>query len=133
MTMQAPISVNWFSISWKWKLWSSSLIRLKVDVCIQMWCFVVPIPYLCPLSNFDSQDLTPCDFSAHLSRRHKMSYCDPSSVCRLSINFFFKCHLVLKLWSKFNLTLHECFPRSPLSKLHKWFCSTEQEANKSSR
>ena len=45
-------------------------------------------------------------------RRLKVSYCDLSSsiVCpfvHLSVNFFFKQHLLLNHWSKFKITSHE--------------------------
>ena len=68
-------------------------------------------------------------FLAHLRRRLKVSYCDLSLFvfCRPSVNFFFKRHLLLNHLFKFHITSHECSPWCPLSKLHKLFCSTEQE------
>ena len=53
-------------------------------------------------------------------------------VRRQSVNFCFKWHL-LNHWSKFHITSHECSPWCPLSKLHKWFRSTEYEGCQSSR
>ena len=51
----------------------------------------------------------------------------------MSVNFFFKQHLLLNHWSKFHITSHECSQWCPLLKLHKWFCSNEQEGCRSSR
>ena len=71
-------------------------------------------------------------FLAHLSQRLKMSYCDWSLSVRLCVNFFFKQHLLLNHKPKFHITSHECSPCCPLSKLHKWFCSTDQEGRQNS-
>ena len=75
---------------------------------------------------------------AYLRWRLKVRYCDRfsvvrPSVVRLCVNFFFKQHLLLNHRSKFHITLHECCSWCPLSKLHKWFRSTEQEGRQSSR
>ena len=45
---------------------------------------------------------------------------------RPSVHFFFKWHLLNHL-SKFHIASHECSPWCPLSKLHKWFHSTQQK------
>ena len=75
-----------------------------------------------------------CDRSLSIVCWLKVSYCDrslssvrPSLVCRSCVNFFFKRHL-LNHWSKSQITWH-----MPLSKLHEWIHSTEQEGCQSSR
>ena len=47
----------------------------------------------------------------------------------LQIRNIFKRYL-LNHWFKFHITSLECSPLCPLSKLHNWFCSTEQELPK---
>ena len=51
----------------------------------------------------------------------------------VKIRNVFKQYLLLNHLFKFHITSHERSQWCPLSKLHKWFCSTEQEGRQSSR
>ena len=83
--------------------------HFPIGILGQVCYLIVSIPDLCTLTYF--------------VRR-------PSSIRRASVHpfviFFFKRHLLLKHWSKCQIT-SQCSLWCPLSKLNTWFRSNEQE------
>ena len=82
----------------------------------------------------------PAQFSAHLSQRLEVSFCDrsssvvrrPLSIVRLpSVNNLLKRHFLLNWWMDFEIILQEYSLGDPLPKLPKWFRSAKENGRQS--